>query len=198
MKLTQNITNLQGLSFMRHASLKVGILGGTFDPAHKGHLMISNLALKYYNFDYVIWLVANQNPFKQTNKRDIFARGCDAQKIVTNPRIIVSSAEHDLKTRYSYDSLNKLTQYFPTVRFSWLMGIDNAMNFRKWYRAQDILELCNVMVFDRLVQKRLVNLQSIGLMGKAMVAKNERKAIIIARDALCDISSTQIRTKLRA
>lgn len=194
MKFMQNIASLQTLNFMHHLNLRVGVLGGTFDPAHAGHLMISIEALKAYRFDYIIWLVANQNPLKTSNRKNIFARAERALELALHPRIIVSTAEHDLDSYYIYDSLKALIKRFPTVKFSWLMGIDNAVSFRKWYRYSEIPKLCDVVIFDRPVQTRLVNSSAFGLKPKAIVAKTQTNNIIIHRKKLCNISSTQIRT----
>lgn len=194
MKFTQDITNLQALSGMRHANLRVGILGGTFNPAHIGHLEISKEALKFYQLDYVIWLLANQNPLKNPNKKNIFLRAKQAAEIAIHPQIIVSTAEYDLGFYYTYDSLKALIQRFPTIKFSWLMGIDNMVNFHKWYRYKEIPKLCDIIVFDRPVITRLVNIRAFGLKPKGTLAKIQTNNIIIHRKSLYAVSSTQIRT----
>lgn len=189
----QNIATLQNLYFMRDMKLRVAVLGGTFDPAHNGHLMISTNALKSYQFDYVIWLVANQNPLKKISKNTIFDRAKQALSVAHHPKIIVSVAEHDLGTYYIYDSLKSIINIFPTVEFTWLMGIDNATNFRRWYRYDDIVNLCDIVVFDRPVESRLVNIDDFGIKTKGILDKNQRKNILINRQNLCAISSTKIR-----
>tara|TARA_B110000503_G_C7154317_1_gene416609 strand:- start:728 stop:1318 length:591 start_codon:yes stop_codon:yes gene_type:complete len=193
MQLTQNIMNLQALGFLRNLNLRIGVLGGTFNPAHSGHLMISMEALKFYKFDYVIWLVANQNPLKRTNSKNIFSRARESLEIVNHPRIIVSTAEYDLGSFYIYDSLKALIERFPTIEFSWLMGIDNAASFRKWYRYKDIPKLCDIIIFDRPVYARLVNINSFICKPKGVLAKTQTKNIILHRNSLCAVSSTQIR-----
>ncbi len=192
MQFTKNIYNLQALNFMRSTNLRVGILGGTFDPAHAGHRMISLQALNYYKFDYVIWLVANQNPLKKKS-RDIFDRANNAVKVANHPRIIVSSAEYDLECFYIYDSLKALIDKFPAVNFSWLMGIDSAATFSKWHRYEEIKNLCDIIIFDRPTPTRLVNNRDFGLKSKATLDKTQTNSIMVHRKGLCDISSTQIR-----
>ncbi|MDG1436712.1 MAG: hypothetical protein P8P83_02875 [Rickettsiaceae bacterium] len=194
MKFTHNIANLQALNFMRNTNLRIGVLGGTFNPAHSGHLGISIQALKFHKFDYIIWLVANQNPLKSTNEKNIFTRSKQAVEISQHPRIIVSSAEHDLGTYYSYDSLKSLIQRFPTVKFSWLMGVDNLSNFKKWYRYKDLPKLCDIIIFDRPVDNRLVSSSAFSLKLNGELAKNQTNNIIIHRKNLCTVSSTKIRT----
>lgn len=194
MKLTQNILNLQALSFMRHSKLKVGVLGGSFDPAHAGHFLISVEALRFYKLDYVIWLVANQNPLKDPSDKDIFSRANQCLELARNhPQIIVSTAENDLGCFYIYDSLKALTTRFPNIEFSWLMGVDNLTNFRKWYRYQEIQKLCDIIVFDRPVPARLVNRAPLAFNYEGNLAKTQTNNIIIHRRELSSLSSTQIR-----
>jgi nicotinate (nicotinamide) nucleotide adenylyltransferase len=193
MTFTQNIANLQALNFMRNSNLRIGVLGGTFNPAHPGHLSISVEALNFYKFDYVIWLVANQNPLKDTCENNIFTRAKQSLEIAKHPRIIVSTAEHDLKSYYIYDSLKSLITRFPNVQFSWLMGIDNAANFKQWHKYTEIPKLCNIIIFDRPVKTRLINSSAFALKPNGVLAKNQRNHIIIHRENLCNISSTEIR-----
>ena len=112
MKITEKVYDLQSLNFLRDAKLKIGVLGGSFNPAHSGHLCISLRALQMFGLDYVIWLVANQNPLKEKYKAKIFSRAESALKIISHPRIIVSTAEYDLGTRYTYDTMRKMIVNF--------------------------------------------------------------------------------------
>ena len=157
MKSTQKIYGLQELNFLNNGKVKVGVLGGTFDPAHTGHLMISKRALDFYNFDYVIWLVANQNPLKKKNERNIFKRAEQSLSIVDDDRILVSIVEHDFNTQYMYDSMSCLVKHFPNLEFTWMMGIDNIVDFPKWHRSREIPKLCNIIIFDRPCATRDVN-----------------------------------------
>ena len=193
MKFKHKIANLQALNFMHGLPLRVGVLGGTFDPAHVGHLIISEQALNFYHFDFVIWLVANQNPTKPPMQRDIFIRAENALKVATHPKIIVSTAEYDLNSFYSYDAILLLLQRYKTVKFTWLMGMDLANSFRKWYRREDLMKLCDILIFDRPCNTRLINAATIGLKPKANLAKTENNNIMVHRGKLCDLSSTQLR-----
>ncbi|MFK7973996.1 MAG: adenylyltransferase/cytidyltransferase family protein [Rickettsiaceae bacterium] len=192
--MNDRIFNLQSLNFLHHTNLKVAILGGTFDPAHLGHVSISIQALNYYHFDYVIWLVAKQNPFKSTMSNSIFNRARSALQVARHPRIIVSTAEHDLAGCYSYNVLKELIHRFSTVKFTWIMGMDNAVGFKKWYRSNDLKKLCNILILDRPCQARMVNMQTLGLYNQVALAKIKSHNIMIHRGKLCNLSSTTIRS----
>ena len=120
--------------------LKIGLLGGSFNPAHEGHLYISELALKQLGLDYVWWLVAPQNPLKPTagmaplRERLSYA----ARKFEHHLRIIVVDVETTFRTRYTIDTLAAMRRRFPCVRFVWLMGSDNLAGFHHWHRWRDI------------------------------------------------------------
>lgn len=195
MEFKHNIANLQTLNFLQRLHLKIGIVGGSFDPAHLGHLSISIQALNFYHFDYIIWLVANQNPMKSKSKYSIFERAKNALALVQHPRIIISTAEYDLNCYYTYDSLKALISRFPDCQFTWLMGADNIGHFKKWHRSNDICKLCNIIIFDRSGTTRMLNIKRLALNYKANLAKAETHNIIFHRGKLCDLSSTLIRSQ---
>lgn len=181
------VYSLQQLNFLHNSSAKVGILGGSFDPPHAGHLSLSVQAINYYHFDFIIWLVAKQNPLKPQYKNDIFSRANSASLLArNNPQIIVSTAEYGLNYTYIYYSLKHIINRFKNCSFTWLMGIDNIADFNKWHRSKDIIELCNIIIFDRPCKTRMLNC-------KAVLAKSKTRNIIIHRGVLRDISSTYIR-----
>lgn len=193
MEVTKKIYNLQSLNFLKDTKLKIGVLGGSFDPAHAGHFMISKQAIDFYKFDYVIWLVANQNPLKPTYKHNIFERANVSAHSFNHPKILVSTAEHDFGTYYLYDSLKKLTMYFPSNDFTWLMGMDNITNFHKWQRYQDIVDLCKIIIFDRIGHERYVNNSKFFLKFKPFLAKIQTNHIIINKEKMHPMSSSQIK-----
>jgi len=195
MKSKQKVYSLQELNFLKKNKLKIGVLGGTFDPAHTGHLMISKRALNFHKFDYVIWLVANQNPLKQKSKKNIFVRAQEALSVVDDTRILISTAEHDFGTKYMYDSMSCLIKFFPNIKFTWMMGVDNVVNFRKWHRSSEIPKLCNIIIFDRPCSVRGINPADFGLKPIVGLDNTEVNNIIIDTNDLYDISSTQIRQK---
>lgn len=194
MKATKKLYNLQSLNFLRHTdNLKVGILGGSFNPAHAGHFAISEQAIKKFGMDYVIWLVANQNPLKTSYNTSIIDRASSAVEVASNPRILVSTLESELGTYYTYDSMMKLKGRFPNVDFTWLMGIDNMMHFHKWYKYRQFAQLCKIIIFDRPVAPRLINFGRFMSELKPIVANSQSDNIIVYRGKLSSVSSTSIR-----
>ena len=107
------------------AGMRVGLLGGSFNPAHEGHRHISLLALKYLQLDELWWLVSPQNPLKPTKDMAPFAeRLASARIMARHPRIRVTDMEAQLHTRYTADTLHSLRLRFPHTRFVWIMGAD--------------------------------------------------------------------------
>jgi nicotinate (nicotinamide) nucleotide adenylyltransferase/ribosome silencing factor RsfS/YbeB/iojap len=128
------------------------LLGGSFNPAHGGHLHISELALKLLDLDQIWWLVSPQNPLKPVDGMAPFpVRLAGARRIAeTDPRILVTDIESRLaSSRYTADSLKALRRRFPRLRFVWLMGGDNLVQIPKWQRWPEIFRTVPIAVFDR-------------------------------------------------
>jgi len=129
---------------------RIGILGGSFNPAHRGHLDISLKALRQLGLDQVWWLVSPQNPLKSADGMAPFAeRLAAARRMARNPRIRVTDLEQGLGSRYTAESLKLLRRRFPETRFVWLMGADNLSQIRHWERWREVFRLAAVAVFDR-------------------------------------------------
>lgn len=132
------------------AGLKVGLLGGSFNPAHEGHLHISELALNLLGLDCIWWMVSPQNPLKSTTGMAEAKKRLDfARKVANNPRIVVTDIESRLGTQYTADTLEKLHTRFPRTVFVWLMGADNMHQIHRWQRWEDIFSTTAVAVFNR-------------------------------------------------
>ncbi len=131
--------------------LRVGLLGGSFNPAHEGHLHISRLALKALKLDYVWWLVSPQNPLKPVAGMAPLADRLAAARALAaeNPRIVVSDIEARLGTVYTAETLARLTEMFPETRFVWLMGADNLVQIPRWRHWMRIFRTVPVAIFDR-------------------------------------------------
>lgn len=130
---------------------RIGILGGSFNPAHAGHLHISEYALKTLGLDCVWWLVSPQNPLKSKNDMaDYSERFASAQKITKgNRHIFISDIEREIGTNYSYQTISKLKKLYRGTDFIWLMGADNLAGFHRWQRWGDIMGMLPIVVFDR-------------------------------------------------
>lgn len=131
--------------------LRVGLLGGSFNPAHAGHLHISESALHMLDLDQVWWLISPQNPLKSSDgMHTLDARLEQADEISdVNPRIFPTDIEVDLGTRYTCDTLPALVSKFPDTAFVWLMGADNLLQFHKWRNWTEIFNIVPVAVFGR-------------------------------------------------
>jgi len=129
--------------------VKIGILGGSFDPAHKGHLAISKDALKRFNLKSIIWAITNQNPFKEKSLNDIKKRIAICKKIIsTNKLIKVKFFEDIINSNKTADLISHLSKNKKYDLF-FLMGADNLINFHKWHKWKQILKKSNIIVFDR-------------------------------------------------
>ncbi len=127
----------------------IGLLGGSFDPAHGGHVHITREALKRMGLDRVWWLVSPGNPLKQHGPAPLADRMARARAIMRDPRVSVSDIEARLGTRYTAETLTALKAHYPGVRFVWLMGADNLVQFHRWERWEDILRMVPVGVLAR-------------------------------------------------
>ena len=132
------------------AGRTVGLLGGSFNPAHEGHRHVSLYALKMLGLDAVWWMVSPQNPLK--SKKDMAPlkkRMESAHAASLHPRIIVTDIETHLNTRYTADTLSALKKLYPHTTFIWLMGTDNLRQIHRWERWQDIFQMVPVCILDR-------------------------------------------------
>ncbi|MBY6048596.1 nicotinate-nucleotide adenylyltransferase [Vannielia litorea] len=131
----------------------VGLLGGSFDPAHEGHVHVTREALKRFGLDAVWWLVSPGNPLKARGPAPLESRIAEAQALVRHPLVTVSGIEARLGTRYTAETLAGLQRLYPRVRFTWLMGADNLAQFHRWDRWQDIMATVPVGVIARPGQR---------------------------------------------
>jgi nicotinate-nucleotide adenylyltransferase len=128
----------------------IGLLGGSFDPAHGGHLHISREAIRRLGLARVWWLVSPGNPLKPNPPAALARRIAAARRLVGNdPRIVVSDLEARLGTRYTGETLERLMALYPGVSFVWLMGADNLLQFHLWQRWRWLLDHVRVAVLAR-------------------------------------------------
>ncbi|MFY0635458.1 MAG: nicotinate-nucleotide adenylyltransferase [Vannielia sp.] len=131
----------------------VGLLGGSFDPAHEGHLHVTLEALKRFGLDQVWWLVSPGNPLKARGPAPLQDRIAEAGALAAHPRITVTGIEARMGTRYTAQTLARLQALYPRVRFTWLMGADNLAQFHLWDRWEDIMGTVPVGVIARPGQR---------------------------------------------
>ncbi len=165
---------------------KIGILGGSFDPAHKGHLAISKEALKKFNLTSVTWAITNQNPFKAKIKNDLKKRLNICKKIIgRNKSIKVKYFEDLINSNKTSDLIDHLSK---NKRFElfFLMGADNLIHFHKWYKWKNILKKSKLLVFDRLGYKKK------SLNSSTYKSSNERQITFVEFNKV-NISSSQLR-----
>jgi len=130
--------------------MRIGILGGSFNPPHRGHLYASELALRQLALDSVWWLVSPQNPLKPLRGMANFAeRMSAAKRFVRHRQILVSDLEAQFGTRFSVDTLRALTRRFPHTDFVWIMGSDNLVQLPRWRSWQRIFTLTPIAVVAR-------------------------------------------------
>ena len=132
------------------AGMRVGLLGGSFNPPHRAHRAISRFALTRLQLDRVWWLVTPGNPLKQNGSlQELGARMQAARDIADDPRIEVSCLESVIGTRYTIDTINALRRRFSGVRFVWIMGADNLAQFHHWQDWRRIAAQVPIAVIDR-------------------------------------------------
>ena len=184
---------------------RIGLLGGSFNPAHAGHRHISLEAMRRLQLDEVWWLVSPQNPLKASaGMAPLAARIASARAAARHPRITVSGIEVELGTRYAVDTVTALVRRYPKLRFIWLMGADNLAQFHSW---RDWRRLARTVPIAVLARPRY---EDAGLNAPAMAwlrrgrrpartardwTKWELPAIVILDIRLSPLSATAIRAR---
>jgi len=131
------------------AGQRIGLLGGSFDPPHAGHVHATRVALRGFGLDHVWWLVSPRNPLKRDGPAPLDRRLAAAHAVIDHPRVRITDAEARLGTRVTADTLEALIARYPGVRFTWLMGADNLAGIHRWERWPVIFALAPVGVVAR-------------------------------------------------
>ena len=130
--------------------MKVGLFGGSFNPAHEGHAHVAETAMRRLGLDRVVWLVSPQNPLKDArHSAPLAQRMASARLQAHGPSMVVSDFETRAGVVWTVDTLRLLVARHPGVRFVWLMGSDNLENFHRWRGWTDIMRLMPVAVIAR-------------------------------------------------
>ena len=130
--------------------MRIGLLGGSFNPPHEGHALITRLALRRLALDRVWWLVTPGNPLKSlTALAALNARIEAARELDVGPRVVVTDIEAQIDSRFTYGTLRWLKGRATGVHFVWIMGADNLGQFHLWRHWRSIADLVPIVVVDR-------------------------------------------------
>lgn len=133
---------------LAYPGMRIGLFGGSFDPAHDGHAHVAETALKRLGLDRVWWLVSPQNPLKAKSS-PFDARVRSAQSQAHGARMIVTDIEQRLDCAFTYQTIRKLKQLYPGVHFTLIMGADNLANFRKWRNWREVADAVPIVIVAR-------------------------------------------------
>jgi len=193
------------VTFNAHAGRRIGLLGGSFNPAHNGHLHISQLALDTLALDEVWWLVSPQNPLKsEDGMAPLDERLAQARDMASGTAILVTDIEREMGTRYSALTVQALKLKFPAVRFVWLMGADNMLQVHRWRVWTQLFNTVPVAVFARPTYSlRVANAKAARRFARhqmksrraAELADQNPPAWVYIRDRLDPTSATEIRNQ---
>ncbi len=185
--------------------MKIGLFGGSFNPAHKGHFELAKMALKRLNLDQIWWLVSSGNPLKTETGNYRKRLNSVEEIIVEHPDMFVSFLEQDLKTCYTIDLLEQLKQRFPSIYFVWIIGADNLNHIHLWKQWKNLFLCYPIAVFARPMQSIKARL-GIASQSYQFCRYSEQTAhSLIYQSAPCwcyitcplkNISSTQIRENI--
>lgn len=135
----------------------MGILGGSFNPPHQGHIHASEVALKYLQLDVIWWLVSPGNPLKVNQTTPSLVQRVEwCEKLIQNPRIVVSQLEADLNTKRTYHTIKEIKKFFPQTDFIWLSGTDIAFEFQKWYKWKELMNMIPFAFIGRPTREGVV------------------------------------------
>ena len=166
---------------------KLGILGGSFDPPHLGHLKISLESKKRFKLNKIIWAITKKNPFKKKSALNLKSRVDLSKKIVKKYSFIkIQHFENKIKSNRTIDLINYLTKKNKNTSIYLIMGADNLINFHKWLKWKKISEKCQIIVFDRMGFKS----SSLNSISYKKLSKNGLKFIKFNK---VNISSSKLR-----
>ena len=182
----------------------IGLFGGSFDPAHDGHVHVTRHALRALGLDQLWWLVSPGNPLKRKGPAPLAQRLTRARAIMQHPRVHISAPEAVLGTRYTADTLRALVRLYPGRRFVWIMGADNLAQFHRWEDWRAILSLVPVAVMARPGQVRpaMASVTARAFRGARLGVRQAQGLTRMPRPCWCfvmipmrDISSSQVRAR---
>lgn len=185
--------------------MRIGLFGGTFNPPHDGHLLVSRIALDRLGLDRIWWIVTPGNPLKENAGLPPLAdRMAAARKLAAHPRIDITGFEAEIGTRYTFDTISYLSRRCPGVDFVWIMGADNLRQFHRWQRWQDMARLVPIAVIDRpgstlkAAHSRAAIWLSRRRLGETegrLLARTQAPAFVFLHGPRSDLSSTDLRRR---
>lgn len=168
--------------------MKIGLLGGSFNPPHYGHMHIALAALRKHKFDAIWWLVSPQNPLKK--KKNNFSKRFEmTRRFVNHPKMHVTDIECDWDVQYSLQTIQNLQRYFSSTKFHWIAGMDNAALFHRWNGWKSFLKFIPVTFFNRPPNTIAIRAN------KLKLYKGSKKIEYRLTGRTRNISSTNIRNK---
>ncbi len=192
------------LNSPRWKNARIGLLGGSFNPPHAGHMHISLAALKGLNLDAVWWLVSPQNPIKEARAIPLAERVALCEKLVDHPKILVSDIEKDLGTTITYHSICALKRVYTDTQFVWISGMDNALSLHKWNYWRELLGEIPMLHLTRSPARSLVSGCPYRMYGRQKHVVIDQGGLYpldsgttywMMQKKMMDISSTEIRRK---
>jgi nicotinate-nucleotide adenylyltransferase len=161
------------------SGMRIGLYGGSFNPAHAGHRHVSLMALKRLGLDRVWWIVTPGNPLKDTGELATTAMRVEmARQVSDDPRIDVTAFEEEIGARYTVDTLAYLKRRYPGVRFVWIMGADNLASFHRWRGWRRIARMMPMAVVDRPGWTlKATHSRSAMALSSSRIAENEAPAL---------------------
>ena len=188
------------------AKKRIGILGGSFNPPHSGHVHISLLALKKLNLDEIWWLVSLSNPLKRSvNSKNYFERLSKCYAAFLDTRIKIVDLEHLMATCYTFDSVSEILKRCRNSKFVWIMGTDCFEKMHLWFRWEDIFKKIPIAIFSRdlkdsrsLVSRAAIRYKSFRISSNKKIENNflsKTPAWVFFHEKCVDFSSTNIRNK---
>jgi nicotinate-nucleotide adenylyltransferase len=173
---------------IRSIKKKIGIFGGSFDPPHKGHLTISEIAIKKFSLDKLYWCITKQNPFKNKTFFSLSKR-IKKSKIITTKikKIKIKYFEDKIKSKSTIDLVKYLNKQNKKTEFILILGSDNLINFHKWKKWKLLAKLIKIVVFSR---------KDYDVKARKSAITKKVKNVIFIKNKPINISSTQVRKKL--
>ena len=183
---------------------KVGLFGGSFNPAHEWHYQVANEAYKSLGLDLVIWLVSPHNPLKDRDSlMPLSKRMESAKNTALSSNFIVTDIEKTINTQYSFDTVSIFQESYPTVKFIWIMGSDNAAQIEEWKNWKEFIKKIPMAIYPRAtnpiidVEKKLKkNAKKIDMENSKDLINTETPCFTFINGPMNDISSTRIRREM--